>query len=423
MSELPDLPAATLLRRLREGHLRPVELTEALLDRVARREGIVRAFATLDEAGWRSAAAAARTDSPLAGLPVGVKDVLDTAALPSGYGSPIWEGHRPRADAASVARMQAAGGIIAGKTVTTEFATRHPGPTTNPHDSARTPGGSSQGSAAGVAAGFFPLAFGTQTAGSVIRPAAYCGITGFKPSYGLIHRAGMKVMSETLDTIGTMARDVAGCAMLAGACAGLDWMAALGQRSAAPRIALIPAHDESLLSPETMSLLDRAARVLAAAGARVTRPAIPEAMAAAVPAHQVVMQGETRHALAWELATAPERISDVLRERMEWAGSLPEQALPEARGTLATARRAYSDFMAEYDLVLTASAQDEAPLGLESTGQAVCNLLWTSLHAPCVTLPAGKGPNGMPLGVQLVGRIGADAALLAHAEWAEAALH
>jgi amidase len=421
MSTPPDLPAATLLQRLRAGRLTPTALSEALLERVAEREGRIHAFAALDQDAWRDAARVARPDSLLAGLPVGVKDVLDTADLPSGYGSPIWDGHRPRADAACVARLRAAGGILAGKTVTTEFATRRPGPTVNPHDPARTPGGSSQGSAAGVAAGFFPLALGTQTGGSVIRPAAFCGVAGFKPTHGMIHRGGMKLMSETLDTIGTMARDVAGCALLAGACAGLDWMPA-GARPSAPRVALIPCHDEAVLAPETRALLERVAAILSQAGARVSSPGLPEALAAAATAHPVVMQGETRHALAWELATAPDQLSAVLRNAMDWAGALAPEALPAARETLAAGRHAFADLMVEYDLILTASAPGEAPLGLESTGNAVANLLWTALHAPCITLPAGTGPNGMPLGIQLVGRVGGDAALLAHAAWVEALL-
>jgi amidase len=422
MSTPPDLPAATLLQRLRAGRLTPIALTETLLERVADREGAIHAFSALDQAAWRDAARVARPDSPLAGLPVGVKDVLDTADLPSGYGSPIWDGHRPRADAACVARLRVAGGIVAGKTVTTEFATRRPGPTVNPHNPARTPGGSSQGSAAGVAAGFFPLALGTQTGGSVIRPAAFCGVTGFKPSYGMIHRGGMKLMSETLDTIGTMARDVAGCALLAGACAGLDWMPAAGARPSAPRVALIPGHDEAALAHETRALLERVAAVLSQAGARVSSPGLPEALAAAAAAHPVVMQGETRHALAWELTAAPDQLSAVLREAMDWAGALAPEALPAARETLAAGRHAFADLMGEYDLVLTASAPGEAPLGLGATGNPVANLLWTALHAPCITIPAGTGPNGMPLGIQLVGRVGGDAALLAHAAWVEALL-
>ena len=199
------LTATEAAQLIRDGKLSPAELMEACLARIAEREPVVRAFAWFDPAVARQAAAGASPGS-LHGLPVGVKDVLDTSDMPSEYGSPIWSGWRPRADASAVAWTRQAGGVVIGKTVTTEFATRKPGPTGNPHNPAHTPGGSSSGSAAGVAAGFFPLAYGTQTAGSVIRPAAYCGVVGYKPTFGMINRFGMKLMSESLDTVGVMAR-------------------------------------------------------------------------------------------------------------------------------------------------------------------------------------------------------------------------
>ena len=183
MHDPADLTATEAARLIRDGALHPIDLMEACLERIAERELSVRAFAWFSGEVARAGAAAARP-GPLHGLPVGVKDVLDTADMPSEYGSPIWRGWQPRADAAAVAWTRQAGGVVVGKTVTTEFATRKPGPTANPHNPRHTPGGSSSGSAAGVAAGFFPLAFGTQTAGSVIRPAAFCGVVGYKPSYG-----------------------------------------------------------------------------------------------------------------------------------------------------------------------------------------------------------------------------------------------
>ena len=197
----------------------------------------MRAFAWFEADAARTAAGD-RPPGPLHGLPVGVKDVLDTADMPSEYGSPIWQGWRPRADAAAVAWARAAGAVVMGKTVTTEFATRKPGPTTNPANAAHTPGGSSSGSAAGVAAGFFPLAYGTQTAGSVIRPAAYCGVVGYKPSFGTISRIGMKIMSDSLDTVGVMARSVADCALFAGAVSGRDLGDPDAKPDRAPRIGI-----------------------------------------------------------------------------------------------------------------------------------------------------------------------------------------
>ena len=415
MTHPADLSAAEAARRIAAGRLAPAELVEACLDRIAAREPQVRAFSSLDPALPRRAAARPPS-GPLAGLPVGVKDVLDTADLPSEYGSPIWAGHRPRADASAVALTRAAGGIVMGKTVTTEFATRHPGPTSNPHDPARTPGGSSQGSAAGVAAGFFPLAFGTQTAGSVLRPAAYCGVTGFKPSYGLIHRAGMKVMSESLDTIGVFGRKVEDCALVAGALTRLDLA---GRPDTAPRIALCFGPGESLLSPDTAARIEEVAERCGRAGAKLTRITLPPALQAVAKVHPVVMNGETAQALAWERATARALISSVLNERLDWASALPIPELIAARAAFAEGRAAFREMMGEFDILLTAAAPSEAPVGLEATGDPICNALWTALHGPCISLPAGTGAAGMPLGVQLVAPFGADAALLGWAGWAE----
>jgi len=322
----------------------------------------------------------------------------------------------PRADASAVALTRAAGGIIMGKTVTTEFATRHPGPTSNPHDPARTPGGSSQGSAAGVAAGFFPLAFGTQTAGSVLRPAAYCGVTGFKPSHGLIHRAGMKVMSESLDTIGMFGRTVEDCALFAGALTRLD----LSSRAeSGPRIALCFGPGEAALSPDSATRIEEVAERCARAGATVTRIALPPALQAVAQVHPVVMNGETVLSLAWERATARGLISPVLNDRLDWAAGLPVAELIAARTAFAEGRQAFRALMDSFDVLLTAAAPSEAPVGLEATGDPICNALWTALHGPCISLPAGTGAAGMPLGVQLVAPFGEDAALLGWARWVE----
>ncbi|MDB5370628.1 MAG: Amidase [Roseomonas sp.] len=413
-----DLSATEAARRIDAGSLSPAELMEACLDRVEAREATVRAFAHLDPALAR-AAAGQPLSGMLAGLPVGVKDVLDTADQPSEYGSPIWRGWQPRADAYAVAAARRAGGAIMGKTVTTEFATRHPGATTNPHDPARTPGGSSQGSAAGVAAGFFPLAFGTQTAGSILRPAAYCGVTGFKPSHGLIHRAGMKVMSESLDTIGVFGRAAADCALFAAALTGLDLGDPQRATGAAPRIAVCAGPVGDALPAETLALLEQVATACGKAGARVSRIGLPPALLAANEAHPAVMNGESAQALAWERAAHPGLLSAVLTERMDWGAGLPADVLAEARASFAAGRAAFLDLMADYDVLLTAAAHGEAPIGLDWTGDASCNALWTALHGPCISLPAGKGPAGMPMSVQLVAPPGQDRALLGWAGWLE----
>lgn len=419
MSDPATLTATQALQAMRNGRLTPAALVEACLARIEADEPRVRAFAHYD-------AAAVRGTPPrsgrLAGIPIGVKDVLDTADAPSQYGSPIWQGHRPRADAACVAWARSEGAVVMGKTVTTEFATRKPGPTTNPHHAGHTPGGSSSGSAAGVAAHFFPLAFGTQTAGSIIRPAAYCGIVGYKPSFGLIARLGMKVMSESLDTIGVMARSVTDCALFAGAVSGRDLGDPDRATGTAPRIGLCPGPAGAEATPETMALLESVAARLAAAGATIVSRPLPDAYAALAAAQPLVMNAESAASMGWELTTQRSGISDGLLEKLDWGAAQGGAALDEARTVMAQLGTSFAGVMEDVDILLTPSAQGEAPHGLEWTGDPVFNAPWTALHVPCVTLPAGTGPAGLPLGVQIVGAKGTDRATLAWAGWVAAQL-
>ncbi|MEO3471731.1 amidase [Roseomonas sp. CAU 1739] len=419
MTDTADLTASEALAAIRAGRLTATDYRDACIDRIAAREKTIHAFAWFDPDRVRRSAP---VDGPLAGMPIGVKDVIDTADMPSQYGSPIWAGHRPRSDAACVAAARAAGALVIGKTVTTEFATRHPGPTANPVNPKHTPGGSSSGSAAGVGAGFFPIAFGTQTAGSIVRPAAYCGVVGFKPSYGIMHRAGMKVMSESLDTIGVMARSVADCALAMSGMTGLDFGSPEAKAPRAPRLALVMGPTADQAAPETVSLMERAAEACRRAGATVTPLTLPPIFDAALAAHPYVMNMESAEALGWEMAHARGRLSPVLRERMEWGAAQPRQHLVEGRIAFAAARAAFPAAIEGYDAVLTPAAPGEAPEGLGWTGDPTFNSLWTLLHGPCMTVPAGSGPKGLPLGVQLAGRIGEDAALLGWAAWVRAAL-
>jgi Asp-tRNA(Asn)/Glu-tRNA(Gln) amidotransferase A subunit family amidase len=419
MTDTADLTATEALAAIRAGRLTATEYREACLDRIAAREKTIRAFAWLDPDAVRRVAPG---EGALAGMPIGVKDVLDTADMPSQYGSPAWAGHRPRSDAACVAAARAAGAVVMGKTVTTEFATRHPGQTANPANPLHTPGGSSSGSAAGVAAGFFPIGFGTQTAGSIVRPAAYCGVVGFKPSYGTMHRGGMKVMSESLDTIGVMARSVADCALAMGAMTGFDFGEPDASAPRAPRLALVMGPTADQAAPETLALMERAAEACRQAGATVTPVALPAVFQAAYDAHAYVMNMESAEALGWELAHARAQISGVLQERMDWGRSQPRAKLGEGRAAFAAARAALPAAIEGFDAVLCPAAPGEAPEGLGWTGDPVFNSLWTLLHGPCVTVPAGAGPKGLPLGVQLAGRIGDDAALLGWARWVQAAM-
>ena len=415
-----DLTATAARARIEAGQLTQAALLEACLDRIAAREPALHAMAHLDPAQARAATA---RPGPLHGLPLGVKDVLDTADMPTAYNSPIWANWQPHADASAVASARQAGAIVLGKTVTTEFATRHPGPTTNPHNPAHTPGGSSSGSAAGVAAGYFPFAFGTQTAGSVIRPAAYCGVVGYKPSYNLIERHGMKLMSFSLDTVGVIARSVADCALLTSTLSRRD----LGDPETAPshrlRIGVCRSPAWPSADAATQALLADAATRLSAAGATVVDLELPPLFAAAADAHPIVMNAESARAMAWELANHADRLSDGLRERLEWGLTQTPAALDAALATVAQARAAFAAATAAVDVLLTPAAPGEAPADLGWTGDPAFNSLWTALHVPCVTIPAATGPAGLPLGLQIVAPMGADALALAAARWMQAALN
>ncbi|MGH7153452.1 MAG: amidase, partial [Acetobacteraceae bacterium] len=355
-------------------------------------------------------------------LPIGIKDVLDTADMPSEYGSPIWAGWQPKADAAAVAWARGAGAVVVGKTVTTEFATRKPGPTANPCNTAHTPGGSSSGSAAGVADFFFPLAFGTQTAGSVIRPAAFCGVVGYKPSFGLINRFGMKLMSESLDTVGVMARSVADCALLTGSVSGRDLGDPAARPDRVPRIGLCRSPSWTAALPETQALFSRVASALGRAGAQVTERALPAVCDALTEAHPIVMNSESARALGWELAERRSGISPELLERLEFGLSQPEASVRRAHAAFGEAQRGFPAALEGLDVLVTPSATGQAPRGLDWTGDPAFNFIWTSLHVPCVTVPAGTGPDGLPLGIQVVGREGDNRAVLAWAQWIAAAL-
>lgn len=379
-------------------------------------------FAHFDPAALDPATLPPPSAGPLFGLPLGVKDIFDTADMPTAYGSPIWAGHRPRADAAAVALARAAGALVVGKTVTTEFAYRHPGPTTHPRNPAHTPGGSSSGSAAGVALGCFPLALGTQTAGSVIRPAAYCGVAGYKPSYGWIPRAGVKPLAESFDTVGLFAREVADCALLGSVLTGRPLGDPARKAETAPRLVLCrgPAWDHA--APETRALFETLPARLARAGARVSERALPAAFEGLLSDHALVMNAEAARALAWEWRHHRPRLSAALSERLSEGWAVGGTAWLAAERRLEAGRRQVAGLFGEDEVLLLPAAPGEAPEGLGFTGDPVFNALWTALHLPALTVPAGEGPRHLPLGVQLVARWGADAHLLAVGAWVEAAL-
>ncbi|HZO00302.1 MAG TPA: amidase [Burkholderiales bacterium] len=399
-----------------------LEAVDACLAAIKARDSELHAWTVVDPKRARRQARALDAGplrGVLHGIPVGVKDIFDTADLPTEYGSPIYKGHQPVADAACVAAARTAGAVIVGKTVTTEFATMVPAATVHPRDPRRTPGGSSSGSAAAVAAGMVRFAYGTQTVGSIIRPAAYCGVVGYKPSYGMLSRSGMKMGAETLDTPGVIARNVADAALLAAASAFREDLLNV-EPLEKPLLGVCRSPNWQHMSREGAAAFATAAERLAAGGARLAELVLPFDQLDA--AASTILAYEMARGLSHEVATDRARIAPILLERIDAGRALPYAEYARAVAYAEDCRRALADRFGGLDAILTPSATGEAPLGLESTGNTAMNRLWTLLHGPCVTVPAGEGPAGMPVGVQLVGPRGADARTLAVARWVEQAL-
>jgi Asp-tRNA(Asn)/Glu-tRNA(Gln) amidotransferase A subunit family amidase len=425
MSELNYLSAAEAARQFRSGRISCEALVSDCLERIEVRDGEVQAWVYCDPELALAQARAIDKSPPrgaLAGVPIGVKDVIDTFDMPTQYNSPIYRNHQPQADAACVAMARHAGAVILGKTVTTEFASRTAGPTRNPHDLAHTPGGSSSGSAAAVADFMVPAAFGTQTGGSVIRPSAYCGVVGYKPSFGTISRAGLKPLAESLDTIGVIARTIEDCALLVHVVSGRA-LPDLGVKlSRPPRIGVCRTSRWKDASPATLELLDNAAARLSKAGAQVLPVALPEGFDELYEEQEVIMNFEAARALAHERFRHAAQLSDHLQSKLAQHWSMPRSYYDEALRHARNCRLEFTDIFSHIDVLLTPSALGEAPNGIETTGNSLFNRNWTLLNAPCVTIPAGVGPQGLPLGVQVVGRYYDDERVLLDAQWIRDAL-
>jgi amidase len=339
--------------------------------------------------------------------------------MPTEHGSPIYTGNRPFADAACVALLRLAGGTIMGKTVTTEFANRVPWDTVNPHNPAHTPGGSSSGSAAAVADFQVPAALGTQTGGSVIRPAAFCGVIGYKPSFGEFSRSGIKLQCHNLDTLGIICRSLKDLVLLRAALLAAP-PRAIDRGISVPRIGLCrtPVWDEA--APATHRLIESTAARLSAAGARVSEVSFAPPFADILQHHRRIFAFEAARNYAYEYEQHHDRVSQVLRDTLLTPGrELPLADYVEAIETAEAFRSHLDDIFADVEILLTPSAPGEAPKGLESTGGPNFNSIWTLAWTPCVTLPAGKGPSGLPLGIQLVGPRFRDEALFDAAAWIE----
>lgn len=396
-----------------------IERFEGELARVAERESTVRAWVTRHPDETLRAAVASAPDGPLRGWTLGVKDVIDTADLATERGSAIYAGRTTAHDASCVALARAAGAVVTGKTVTTEFALIAPGVTTNPHDPSRTPGGSSSGSAAAVADGHVRAAFGTQTVGSVIRPAAFCGVVGFKPTYGLVPTTGVASLAPSYDTVGWMTRSVADAATLLATLASPAGRASPAEPSGRvttprPRVGVYRSPFWSKAQPETAEVISRAADDLADAGFDVVTLGALDEHADVFEITATVLSAEIARVFAWERTHHPDLIASATRKMFEAADGIEPAQAAEAQRQLARMRLAHDELLTRegLDALLTPSAPGEAP-SIETTGDSIFNRIWTSLGVPAINLPAGRGPTGLPVGLQLAGRAWHDLDLLA----------
>ena len=435
MNPILQLDAVELRDRLARGALRAVELAEACLEEIGRREPEVGAWAYLDGDHVMAQAKAlddhrtrGRPIGPLHGLPVGLKDIIDTAGMPTENGTPLDAGRKPAEDAYVVQRLKRDGAVIMGKTVTTELALRHPGKTRNPHNPAHTPGGSSSGSAAAVAARMAPFALGTQTLGSVIRPASFCGVVGFKPTFGAIPRCGVLSQSPSLDTLGVFAGSVGAAALLADSLFGYDAADSATTLAPAPRLfetatsdapvkptfAFVrqPAWDTA--SPE---MQEGFAELQEALGDDCDEVELTSHFAEALRFSETVQLAELAKSYYHYERRGRDQLSAGMQKAIDGGRSILAHDYLAARDWPALLNDVLEAIFSRYDVILTPAAPGPAPEGLESTGSAAFNAIWTFCGVPAVTLPLLLSESGLPMGVQLVGRRGDDGRLLRSARW------
>ena len=426
---LHQLGLVEALRAFRTGAATPEAYLSACLDAARARDPNLRAFTHL--ASTLDAGA-----GPFGGIPVGIKDIIATTDMPTANGSAIYDGQVPASDAWVVARLRSLGASILGKTVTTEFAWRHPGPTHNPWRRGHTPGGSSSGSAAAVAAGLVPLALGSQTFGSVIRPAAYCGVVGFKPSFGAVPRAGIHPLAGSLDHVGLFTRSVADAAY------ALSWLATSDDADRhgqplvpfsvdpetglnplpVPRLALVRTTLWDQADPDQQALIDATARKFRAEGGVVEELVLPEGFEALWSAARTILAAEAGATFAPLVARFPDKASEPLKDLVREGAAIAAVAYVEALRLQANLRAGLASVLQGFDAILTLPAPGPAPEGLAFTGDPAFCVPWTCLGVPALTIPAGESRDGLPLGIQLVGPYRADLRLLRIALWCEAAL-
>lgn len=411
------LTAAQAAARIREKALTSEALVRSCLERIAERDADVRAWTYVDPA--QAIAQARELDKrpimgPLHGLPFGVKDVIDTADMPTGQNSPQYQGHRPSKDAGCVTVVRQSGALILGKTDTVEFAAGgRKALTRNPHNFAHTPGGSSSGSGAAVGDYMVPLAFGTQTGGSHIRPAAFNGIYALKPTWGAVTREGAKLLSAMCDTVGWYGRSVADLALVAEAFRLRDLASQKSVTTRGLRVAMCKTPYWNKAEPSAQKALATAAERLQKAGARIEELELPSRFGALNDAQRTISRGEGGAAFLPELLTHGERVHTEFRDMAENKHGITGEMMVEAYDLVADCARTFETIVASFDAVVTPSAPGEAPEGLHTTGDWVFNAMWTVMHMPCLAIPCIEGPKGLPVGIQIVGARYSDARLLA----------
>ncbi len=391
--------------RIEAGTLSPADSIRAAQAAIAMRDPTLRAIVCSDPEPL------VPEQGPLAGIAVGIKDIIDTADLPTQMGSEIYRNWRPKADAPIVSRLRALGAVPLAKTVTTAFAGLDPAVTVNPHDPGHTPGGSSSGSAAAVGAGLLPLALGTQTGGSVIRPAAFCGVAAIKPSFRLLPTVGVKTFSWALDTLGLFGASVSDIAYALALIAGRPEIARLDAVGSTLRIGLCRQSFAGEADPEAVAALSRVGRALEQSGATVDDLELPERFAGAWSRHVVIQDFEALQALSWEYTRHRAQLPPVVGAQLDHARSISAAEYDDARRLSKHARRQFRDVIADFDAILTYSTPGFAPVGLGSTGDPRFNRLWTLMGVPCVNVPV-QGYR-LPLGVQVIARFGGDDRALA----------
>ena len=435
MSALWELTAIEAADQIRAGIIGSRDLVSACIARIAETDADIVAWRYFD-ADKALADAAARDElrrhggalGVLHGIPIGVKDIIDTDDMPTELGSPIHRGRAPEANAAVVDKLLEAGAVIMGKTQTTEFAFLHATDTSNPHNPAHSPGGSSSGSAAAVAAGHVPLAIGSQTNGSTIRPASFCGLVGFKPTRGMISRRGVLETSRTLDQVGVFARSLEDAALLSDALSGYDSADCMSFLRARPS-ALAGAREEPPMEPllvwfelpfaDRLTPACRAGldEVLESLGARVEKFPSPSSFAGVVHHQQVIHEYEMARALQAEVDNHWDAISESLQPALQRGLARSDDEYAEALATIQSMAAFYTEVFNEYDAIVAPSAPGEAPLKNTGTGDPIFSTLWTFSGLPALTLPLLVGETGLPVGVQLVGACEGDDKLLRTAAW------